>query len=182
VLRENVRIPVGSEKIRLEGNRLYYLHPGEDAAALIQVSLAVTFAAGSNDPSSEHRVKRRSGIDGPTLLRRWLDSVAGPSGAANGNRSVQFYWTPQREGYRQIRGATGSVVEAVQYFKGNLYRRVSPNPWPFTPMNEKPLEGGRWTLPEAVLGKGAEFRLRLVDRNGGEGPPSESITLTETRP
>jgi len=187
--REEVVLPADSKSLVLEKERLFYFHPLSGGAALLRIGMVTEFKAGSNTPSNRQELERRGEIPRPLLKWQWegdpehSEGLPGKAGSGNTGSSaspsdssaIRFFWSPEREGFRRVQNGKGAVTEAVRYFRGNLYRRLPPAPWPFTPINPRPLEKTLWTVPKAALEEGAEYRLRLVDRNGGEGPPSPGV-------
>lgn len=189
-LPDAVTHELAADAPRLErgSGRVFVTFAWPEGMERLQVRLRVEYGAGLA-PSTLPVVAERAGrIPGTELGWRWADG-GGDESPRTGARAVLLYWQQPLEGTERTLGPDGRPHESERRYGANVYRRVAPAPWPPGPLNGEPLRARQWIVPPLqaefpARATGEEFRVRLVDRFGNEGPasPPVRVPLTGRRP
>jgi hypothetical protein len=199
--RRTVALRAGSEALEAQGGRIFHRMALSDDDALVRIRVVTEYGIGLGRPSRPvtlealakvpveplhwERVRYPPGAEPAGTAPAATPGTSPPAGAAasaGGTQAVRLYWEPRRERVISVIQSDGQATERDEYYRGNLYRRVPPAPWPLAPLNVKPLAVPQLILPlfrsgQAGRGATAEFTLRLVDHFGNEGPPAPPITV-----
>ena len=173
---QRVRLAPDAPELQVEAGRAFYGFPLPAEPAAWRITVHTRFEAGSGAPSTVNLLEGIARVPAPALEWSWVGGVGPPQGSGD----VVLFWKPRRERILQVISVAGAVASREQFFRGNVYRRRPGEPWPFLPLNEKPLQERRWTVPAARIGPDqppAEFTLRLVDQFGNEGPVAPPVIL-----
>ncbi len=170
--------PDSPELIQDPGATVYRFTPSGPPATW-RVRVSVKFSGGFSTDSPPVFLDAVGTIPSQELL--W-ERVGPQTLGADGNPAIRLYWRARRERIVHVVTATGGQLDQDLMYHVNLYRRVPPAAWPELPFNPKPLTGLFWMGPEPSsfsypAARSVEYRLRLVDQLGNEGPASESVSI-----
>ena len=176
---QRVRLAPDAPELHVEAGRVFYGFPLPAEPAVWRITVRTRFEAGSGAPSTVKVLEGIARVPAPELEWSWAEGAT-PSQASG---DVVLFWKQRRERIVQVISEGGVVANREQFFRANVYRRRSGEPWPFLPLNEEPLRVRRWTVPAARIGPDqppVEFTLRLVDQFGNEGPVAPPVIFPPT--
>ncbi len=176
--RELALVPGSAELMAESGSLLYRFSPPGPPATW-RVRLRVRYNQGTSTDAGPLFVDPVGDIPLPIL--QW-ERVGPQVLGTNGKPSIRLYWNARRERIVYVLTPTNAHMEQELLYRVNLYGRVPPAPWPELPFTGQPLTGLWWIGPEPFFlndptAKSVEYRMRLVDQLGNEGPPSDPVSI-----
>ena len=163
-------LPLHVESMVMEGGRAIYRFPLAPQPATWRFRVAARFGAGLGRESPPSLMDAPASV--PVHQLYWEPSRGGDSEL----RAIRLYWKPRRESVVRTLTREGAMVEQDRLFRVNLFRRMEGAPWPLSPLNIQPLKTGGLTV-QIPKDARVEFRMRLVDRFGNEGPASPIVAI-----
>lgn len=155
--------------LRQESGRLHVLLPPGKPGETLRLRVAGLYQRDWGPYSAAVLVHPRGDIPAADLR---LETLA---------ESLRFYWPAVREGTERVLGKSGEPEQRPVDYLGNLYAVEADGNTRLVPLNGVPITGSQWAVPALVLFAKAPREitvvLRLMDRQGGEGPPSKPVNV-----
>ena len=170
VSTRHVVLTSGNPYLTLENPTLYYpwKPAGPPAQWLVQVQ--THFQSGDSLLGTALLVAEPNETPAPPLSFEPIKS----------SLQVRLFWQPRQERVVHVFTSAGGHYDSPVYYRANVYRRLPPAPWPFTPLNPAPLDALEYLVqPPSSRARGgpdvSEYTIRLVDEFGNEGPAAPPL-------